>query len=98
MVRILIEAGADVKSTHPDGRNALSFAAERGHIEICKMLVQAGSEIDSVDMLGRTALSWQNMEALISLFTYGSSTLSLVKMIDLAAPRCLGRQRKDIMT
>jgi ankyrin repeat protein len=46
MVSILIEAGADVRPTHPDGQNALSFAAERGHFdEICKMLVQAARKL-----------------------------------------------------
>ncbi|KAG2487520.1 hypothetical protein HYH03_013801 [Edaphochlamys debaryana] len=54
VVRLLLEAGADVKATTKDGDTALSLAATEGHAEVVRLLVEAGADVNAADQ-GATA-------------------------------------------
>lgn len=56
LIRIMIGLSADINAVDPNGRTALSFAAEAGIMSIVKLLLGAGANIDVIDSNGRTAL------------------------------------------
>jgi len=55
-LRLLIECGADVNVTSPEGRTALHTVALFGNLTMAKMLVEAGAKVDAADRLGATPL------------------------------------------
>jgi ankyrin repeat protein len=55
MVKILIEAGADVNIQSKDGQTALVVVAGAGDEELAEMLVKAGADPDIKDALGVSA-------------------------------------------
>jgi ankyrin repeat protein len=59
MVRWLIERGADVNAPSPkDGRAALLWAAQKGHIDIVDALIGAGADVNAGDAVGIVPLQW----------------------------------------
>ncbi|KAK4203488.1 ankyrin repeat-containing domain protein [Triangularia verruculosa] len=46
MVKLLIEAGADVKATTDDKRGPLHFATSKGNVAIVELLLDKGADID----------------------------------------------------
>lgn len=56
LVRTLIDEGADVDATDPDGRSALHLAVLGGNEEIAGMLLAAGARVDLADENGWTPL------------------------------------------
>lgn len=59
IVRMLIEAGANIDNTYHEGRNCwslLTIAANYDYVEIVKCLLSAGAEINATDSHGETAL------------------------------------------
>ncbi|NLG36138.1 MAG: hypothetical protein GX548_12375 [Lentisphaerae bacterium] len=56
-VRLLLDAGADIEVTDPDGLTPLINVTLSGRMDLVRMLLEAGAEVDSVDKSGRTALS-----------------------------------------
>ena len=59
MVRWLIDRGADVNAASPrDGRVALLWAAQKGHLEIVTALIVAGADVDVADSSGITPVQW----------------------------------------
>ena len=48
-VRILIDGNAKIDDTRRRGGTALSFAADRGNLEIVRMLVENGADINVTD-------------------------------------------------
>jgi ankyrin repeat protein len=53
---VLIEAGADVNATTPDGISAVVIALINGHYDVAGALVEAGTDPKLADYTGRTAL------------------------------------------
>jgi ankyrin repeat protein len=53
---VLIEAGADVNATTPDGISAVVIALINGHYDVAGALVEAGTDPNLADYTGRTAL------------------------------------------
>ncbi len=59
MVRWLIDREADVDAASPrDGRVALLWAAQKGHLDIVIALIDAGANVDVVDSTGITPIQW----------------------------------------
>ncbi len=53
---VLIEAGADLNATTPDGISAIVIALINGHFDVAGALVEAGTDPNLADYTGRTAL------------------------------------------
>ncbi len=59
VIPILLAAGADVNTPHPEVRaTPLQYAAAGGHLDAVRTLLDAGAKIDAVDSVGRTPLMW----------------------------------------
>lgn len=56
IVRILIEAGADIDERNISGRSALMAAADAGQLEVVRLLLEKGARVDIRDGTGSTAL------------------------------------------
>jgi outer membrane protein assembly factor BamB len=57
--RRLLEEGVDVNAKSRYGATALSFASEKGHLEVVRLLVERGAQLDVKDTFyGATPLSW----------------------------------------
>ena len=56
VVRVLIDAGADIDTRNDDGRSPLHCASTSGSLEVVKMLVEAGAGVDVTDDCVRTCL------------------------------------------
>jgi hypothetical protein len=58
-VKELLDAGVDVNTKFRYDRMALSFAADRGHVEVVKLLVERGADLNAKDTFyNATALTW----------------------------------------
>ena len=55
-VRSLIDQGADVTSTAPDGATALHWASYWDDVETAELLIRAGAEVDAANDLGAVPL------------------------------------------
>ena len=53
---VLIDAGADVNATTPDGISAVVIALINGHYDVAGALLEAGTDPNLADYTGRTAL------------------------------------------
>ncbi len=53
---VLLEAGADINATTPDGISAAVLALINGHFDVAGALVEAGIDPNLADYTGRTAL------------------------------------------
>ncbi len=58
VVRMLLEASAEVDAADNLGRTPLHLAAERGHREVVHVLLAAGANVRAVDHFDMTALSY----------------------------------------
>jgi ankyrin repeat protein len=57
VVRLLVEAGADVNHADSSGFTPLMGAARAGHSGMAKFLMERGARPDAVDKSGKTAAS-----------------------------------------
>jgi ankyrin repeat protein len=55
-VRVLLEKGADINATDPDGISAAVTAIINGHYDVAALLVEKGINVNLADATGRTAL------------------------------------------
>ncbi len=55
-VRVLLEQGADVTSTAPDGATALHWASYWDDVETAALLIRAGADVSAANDLGATPL------------------------------------------
>jgi ankyrin repeat domain-containing protein 50 len=70
VVKLLLDAKADINPKDDGGRTPLLWAAENGHEAVVKLLLGAKADIDSKDDSGRTPLSWaaeNGREAIVKL-------------------------------
>ncbi len=58
IVRVLIEAGADVNLRIIQSRTALMWAAQQGNEEMVQMLIKAGANVNAALKTGQTAIRW----------------------------------------
>jgi ankyrin repeat protein len=56
VVRVLLEAGADVERTNVNNSTALHRAANEGQLEVCRLLLDWGAKVDPLDMSNNTPL------------------------------------------
>ncbi len=56
IVKLLLEAGADVNFRNRDNETALIAAAQGGSIEATRLLIEAGADINGKNSTGETAL------------------------------------------
>jgi ankyrin repeat protein len=56
IVKMLLDAGADLRNQLPNGLNALHEAVAKGHISTIKLLLQRGARVEAKDRGGETAL------------------------------------------
>ena len=57
VVRVLIDAGADIDTTDNDGRSSLLVASQRGHLRVVQVLLRAGADVCVTDDEGDTCLT-----------------------------------------
>lgn len=58
-VELLLSLGADVNGYNDyDGKTALMWAAQYGHVETCRLLLRHGAYVDARTNWGSTALMW----------------------------------------
>uniref|UniRef100_A0AC34QQ40 Ankyrin repeat domain-containing protein 29 n=1 Tax=Panagrolaimus sp. JU765 TaxID=591449 RepID=A0AC34QQ40_9BILA len=53
---LLIDEGANVNATKPDGATALMYASQNGHVEVIEILIKEGAKADLKTKEGGTAL------------------------------------------
>ncbi len=56
IIRRLLSLGADVNQADREGKTALIYAAEKGHMGLVQELLNKGAKVDHVDSFGWTAL------------------------------------------
>jgi Ankyrin repeats (3 copies)/Ankyrin repeats (many copies) len=56
VARLLLEAGADVKSKNKDGDTPIHYASSYGHVEVAAMLLAAGADVKAKKEFGDTPL------------------------------------------
>ena len=62
--RILLEAGADVNETTPEGLSVLLVAIDSGHESLARFLVEKGANPNAADSSGLTALHYALLKGL----------------------------------
>ena len=67
IVRMLIEAGADVMARDGDGATPLHYAASTHSLDVVKRLLTHGVDINAVDNEGRTPLWEANFRGAIDV-------------------------------
>ncbi|WP_172963476.1 sigma-70 family RNA polymerase sigma factor [Thalassospira marina] len=70
----LLRQGAEVNAVDEKGRPALIFAAEKGHLDICRILLEADADPEICDDDGNDALSsaiahgWKDIEDVLRVY------------------------------
>ena len=94
-IKLLVEAGADVNMTDPQGNTALTTAAWNNRIDIVKELLHAGARVNiaNSDMLSRIQkaivkghVKIQNKDAILLLFVAGEWNAECMKIAQRLLP------------
>lgn len=58
-VKALLDAGAPIDAANPYGATALTFACDRGHLEVARLLLDRGADANRKDeFYGSSAIGW----------------------------------------
>jgi ankyrin repeat protein len=84
-VSALLEAGTDVNAKSEYGATALSYAADKGHLDVVKLLLARGAEVDPEDSFYHsTPITWAgyngHVEVVKALLEAGADAGSAVMM------------------
>lgn len=60
VIRLLVEAGADMNAIDEIGKTPLDYAVIRGHLGAIQMLVEAGADIQATDLYRQTPCAFAN--------------------------------------
>ena len=66
-VRVLLEQGADVTATAPDGATALHWASYWDDVESAELLIRAGADVSAANDLGATPLWIASLNGSVSM-------------------------------
>eukprot|EP01002_Notosolenus_urceolatus_P001794 NODE_1470_length_1406_cov_7.147384_g1221_i0.p2 GENE.NODE_1470_length_1406_cov_7.147384_g1221_i0~~NODE_1470_length_1406_cov_7.147384_g1221_i0.p2 ORF type:complete len:303 (+),score=109.63 NODE_1470_length_1406_cov_7.147384_g1221_i0:424-1332(+) len=94
----------DAKEAHLHSRHRamtpLMHAAERGHLEICKLLMDTGASLAPVDCYGLQALHWAcktgKLEVVELFLTHGANPMRPSRLGDRPFDLAKGNQHRDI--
>jgi ankyrin repeat protein len=79
-VRVFITRGVNADAADPQGRTALSYAAQLGNAEMAQMLIDARASPDLRDKMGGTPLHWAAENGkleVVKVLLAGSATVDL---------------------
>ena len=86
VVKLLIEAGADVNKKDKKNRyTVLMVASSAGHTEVAKLLIEAGANVNAQDKGGNTALldaSWRGETEIVKLLIEGGADVNAMIQVD----------------
>jgi len=78
VVRLLVEHGAEIKTSDVDGDTPLSSAVRNGHSDVAKFLLEKGADVNTVDKNGDSPLllaAWDGFDDIVKmLLDYKAST------------------------
>lgn len=80
LVKLLLDAGAEVNHKDANGCSPIQLAAFTGNLELVKILLDAGADIDSKNVIGATALHnavMSNDEAMVLLLLRRGASVAL---------------------
>src|SRR5690606_30268245 len=64
VLKMLLDAGADVEAANADGQTALMIIARTSNVDAARLLLERGAAVDAVEQWrGQTALMWAAVEA-----------------------------------
>ncbi|RPB29698.1 ankyrin repeat protein, partial [Terfezia boudieri ATCC MYA-4762] len=58
LVKLLVDEGADIMATTPQGWSALALSAKGGHLKVIQLLLDAKADVKHQDNDGFTPLHW----------------------------------------
>ncbi|XP_061183603.1 glycerophosphocholine phosphodiesterase GPCPD1-like [Saccostrea echinata] len=80
IVKLLLRAGADVKTANNQGRTPLHIASRSGNADITKQLIDAGSDVDATTKDCRTALhtaTWRGHTDVVRLLVEANADVNI---------------------
>jgi hypothetical protein len=81
VLSILIDAGASVSSSSPDGNTALHWCCMRGRLKAAQFLLSKGAQVDAMDKWGWQPIHWAceggRLDLVNALFASGASPSAL---------------------
>ncbi|MEW6355260.1 MAG: ankyrin repeat domain-containing protein [Planctomycetota bacterium] len=81
MIRVLLDRGADVKTTDGLGQTPLHYAASDGNDDVADLLIAAGADLNGRDRTGRTPLHvavMQQREGMVRLLIQKGAEVNCV--------------------
>ena len=77
VVRILLDAGADIERADKWSHCPLQWAVIDNHYETVKLLLDAGADVNKEDKLGRTSLLWAESKDMVDVLMEHGARLDL---------------------
>jgi serine/threonine protein kinase len=82
VVKLLLQAGAEVDLPDEDGRTPMSYAAKNGHSHLVTSLLQTGAKVDAKDLRQRTPIShaaWNGHSDVVKLLLQAGAEVNFVE-------------------